>query len=133
MPAVMAAAPLTDPLPGGIAADQRLDHAAVRAAAGVLAGGARLAHGSARCAVKRYPGPAAPRAAGHGERGRAAGGQFGGQPPGHRWGAVAEHVGVGGQRRGQVPQHCGAGDHRIHRGGGHAGGQRPFHLDYVLG
>src|SRR5262249_26983370 len=59
VPAVVAPAPLADPLTGGVAADQWLDHTAVRAGAAVLAGGARLAHAPAGCAVKRHPGPAA--------------------------------------------------------------------------
>src|SRR5215470_18314085 len=55
VPAVAAAAPLADALPGGVAADDRLDLAAVRAGGRQLAGGARLAHAAARCAVKRHP------------------------------------------------------------------------------
>jgi hypothetical protein len=42
VPAVAAAAPLADALPGGVAADDRLDLAAVRAGGRQLAGGARL-------------------------------------------------------------------------------------------
>src|SRR5260221_1855284 len=65
VPAVAAAAPLADALPGGVAADDRLDHAAVRAGGGDLAGGAGLAHAPARGAVKRRSGPAAARVPRH--------------------------------------------------------------------
>jgi hypothetical protein len=64
-----AVARLGDPLPGGVAGDDLLDHTAVRALSGDLAGGARLAHAPGRRAVKRYPGPAAAGARGQGQAG----------------------------------------------------------------
>src|SRR5260370_5162243 len=73
VPAVVTAAPLVDALPGGVAADDPLDHAAVRAGGRDLAGGGGLSHTPAGGAVKRHPGPAAARAPGQGQRLRSAG------------------------------------------------------------
>ena len=68
-PAVVAAAPFADPLPGGVAAGDRLDLAAVRA------GGRQPACRRTACtwprprsAVQRHPGPAAARAGRRGQR-----------------------------------------------------------------
>lgn len=132
VPAAAAAAPLADAPPGRVAADDRLDHAAVRAGGGDLAGGAWLAHAAAGCAVKRHLGPAAACARGQGQGLRPAGDHLGGQAPGRRRRPAPEHVRIGGQRRGQFPQHRRAGDHRVHRGGGLAGGQRGAGRDHVL-
>jgi hypothetical protein len=131
VPAVAAAAPLADALPGGVTADDRLDLAAVRAGSGDLPGRARLAHAPAGRAVKRHACPAAALAPGQGQRFRPAGDQLGGQAPGHRRRRMPEHVWIGGQRRGQFPQHCRAGGHRVHRGGGLAGRHRPIDRDHV--
>ena len=120
---VPAAARLADPLPGGVAGDDLLDHAAVRALSGDLTGGARLAHAPGQRAVKRYPGPAAAGARGRGQGRRPAGDQLGGQPSCGRRCPVPEHVRIGGQRRGQRAQRGRAGGHRIHRGGGLVRGQ----------
>ena len=124
VPAVMAAAPLADPLPGGVAAGDRLDHAAVRAGRGDLAGGARLAHAPAGCAVKRYPGPAAARACGQGQGLRPAGDQLGGQPPGHRRRAAGQRARIGGQCRGELAERLPGRCHRGHRGFDHRPRQR---------
>src|SRR5260370_5280975 len=83
VPAVVTAAPLADAMPGGVAADDRLDHAAVRAGSGDLAGGARLAHPPAGGAVKRHPRPAAARAPGQGQGLRSAGDHLRGHAPGY--------------------------------------------------
>ncbi len=132
VPAVAAAASLADALPGGVAADGRLDLAAVRALSRDLAGGARLAHAPAGRAVKRHPFPAAARARRQGQGCRSAGDQLGGQAAGHRRCAVPEHVRVGGQRRGQFPQRRRAGGDRVHRGSGLSGGQRPISRHHVM-
>ena len=73
---VTAAAPLADPLPGGVAAGYRLDLAAVRAVGRDLPGGARLAHAAAGACGKAAsrPGRSARTRAGSGSstRGRSA-------------------------------------------------------------
>lgn len=83
MSPVMAAAPFTDALTGAAAADDRLDHAAVCADGREPTGSAPLAC-PALAAEQRHSGVAAARTGGRGERGRAAGDQLGGQPPGDR-------------------------------------------------
>ena len=103
---------------------RRLELAAVRADGGARAGSAWLAHAPARRAGQRFPGPAADRAGGNGERGRAARDQLGGQPPGDRRRSAGQGIRVIRQRRSEVAQRLPGGRDRINRGGDHRPGQR---------
>ena len=111
------AAPLADRLPGGVAAGDRLDLAAVRAGGRELPGAARLAHARAASCGTAASRPGRSRAHARRPGRRPAGDQLGGQPPGHRRRA-------GRARRDRRPapaaschSACPAGRDRIDRGG----------------